>query len=118
MPGIIGIIVFEGKGGNVIKTFHHATFAVKIREAQGTADLVHSVFLAESNDSLQQGTGNLLVVDEIHPAETDLCVLPVPVGNLIDNGYHPAGHLSVLVCQEFTGFTILAHRIPGGIQGA
>ena len=113
---VIRIIVLEHEGGNVVEAFHDASFVVKIGESKGTGDTGHAVFLAECNDGIYQRLGNFFVVNEIYPAETDLCMIPVAVGDMVDDGCDASHQLAVFVCQELAGKRVLVHGILPGIQ--
>ena len=100
MLPVIGVIIVERKGGNVVETFYHATFVVEVGETQRPADLRHAVVLAKSDHGFQQGAGDFLVVHEIDPAEADLFMVPALVGNLVDDGGDASHHLPVFEGQE------------------
>ena len=115
---VIGVVVFEEEGGDVVESFHYAAFVVKVREAQRAGDLGHAILLAKGDDGLDEGLGNRFVVNEVYPAKAYFLVVPVPVGNLVDDGGDAAGYLSVFVGQEQSRFSVLAHGILGRVQGA
>ena len=117
MLPIIGVVVLEHEGGDIIEALHHTAFAVKVRKAQGTAHLRHPVFLAKGYDGLQKGPGYFFIVDKVYPPEANLGMVPVPVGYLIDDGYAAPGQFSILVGQELAGLAILSHGVFVHIQG-
>ena len=114
---VIWIVILKGKRRNIVESFHHTAFIVEIREAQRTADGGHAILLAKGDDGLDEGLGHLLVVNKVHPPETHFLVLPVPVGNLVDDSNDAPRHFPVLVGQEHLGLGILAHGVLGHIQG-
>ena len=71
----------------------------------------------ESDDRFYQRLGDFLVVNEINPSESHFSMIPVPVGNLVDDRHDPAGHLAVPVCQKLGRLAVLTHRILLRIQG-
>ena len=114
---IIGIIVFQVERADVVETFHDAAFVVEVRESERAGDLCHPMLPAEIDNSIQERLGNLLVIDEIDPAETDLAVVPVAVCDVVDNGGNTPHNLPFLiVSQVLLAFCILSHRILGHVQ--
>ena len=111
MLPVIGIIVFQHEGTDVVEPFHDAAFIVKIRETEGAADLGHAMLLAEGDHRIDEAPGDLHVIDEIHPSEAHFGMVPVPVGNLVDDGHDTAAELAVLVSQELGGLAVAGHRI-------
>ena len=115
---VVRIIVFQVEGTDVVETFHDTALIVEIREAERAGDLRHPMLLAEGDDRLEQGLGDLLVVDEIDPAKADLGMVPVAVGDLVDDSRHTAYDLTFLVVsQVLLELGILTHRVLGHVQG-
>ena len=118
MFSVVGVVVFEEERGNVVEALYHTAFVVEVRESQGTADGGHAILPAEGDDGLYEGLGNLFVVNEVHPAETHFLVIPVLVGDFVDDGRHTTHHLAVFVGQELGALGVLGHGVLGRIQGA
>ena len=100
MAAIVLIVEPQGICGNLVESFHHAAFVVKVREAQGTGDGCHPKFLSIADYGVNKGPGNLHVIYEVYPAETDLLMVPVAVCDVIYDCCNAAGHLTVLICQK------------------
>ena len=117
MLSVVRVVILEHEGGDVVESVHHAAFVVEVREAQRAGNLRHAIFLAEGDDGLDEGLGDLLVVDEVNPAEAHFLVVPVPVGNLVDDGGYAAHDFPVFVGQELGALGVLGHGVLGRIQG-
>ena len=92
---IVGVVVDEGHRTHPVVALDEQALGVEIGEAQGADDGVHPVLAAEFHHLVHQGLRDLLVVDEIVPAETDLLVVPLLVGAEVDDGRDTSDGLSV-----------------------
>ena len=96
---IIRVIVDQRHGAQLVVALDEHALGVEIREAQRAHDRLHLELAAEFVDLVHQGLGDLLVLDEVVPAEADLLVVPLLVGLVVDDGGHAAGQLAILVGQ-------------------
>ena len=114
---VVREIVFQVEGADVVETFHDAAFIVEVRESERAGNLRHPVLFSESDDRIDQGLGNLLVIDEIDPAEADFAVVPVAVRDVVDDGGHaPDDFAFLVVSQELFALGIFSHRVLVHIQ--
>ena len=114
---VVREIVFQVEGADVVETFHDAAFIVEVRESERAGNLRHSVLFSESDDGIDQRLGNLLVVDEIDPAEADFAVVPVAVRDVVDDGGHtPDDFAFLVVSQELLALGVFSHRVLVHVQ--
>ncbi len=118
MVPIIRIVILEVEGADVVESFHDTAFVVEVRESQRTGNLFHPMLAAEPDDRLDECFGNFLVVDEIHPAEADLGMVPVAVRDIVDDSGHTGDNFAFLVIgQILLALGIFSHGILGHVQG-
>ena len=114
---VIREIVFEIEGTDIVETFYDAALVIEVREAERTGNLRHPMLLAEGDDRIDQGPGNLLVVDEIDPAEADFAVVPVAVRDVVNDSGYAADNLTFFVISQILlALGIFSHRVLVHVQ--
>ena len=94
---VVGVIVDQRHGAEPVETLHEQTLRVEIRESEGADHRLHAILAAELLHLVHQGPGDLGVVDEVVPAETNLLVVPLLVGQMVHYRSHASGKFAVLV---------------------
>ena len=105
MVGVIGGVVVDVHGGELVETLDEHAFAVGVDESQRSGYLVHASGLSPVFDCFQQGGGHLGVVDEVEPSKTDSLAVPSLIGTAVDDGCHAPHHLSVFEGHEILSLT-------------
>ena len=100
MLGVIGGVVVDVHGGELVEALDEHAFAVGVDESQRSGYLVHASGLSPVFDRFQQGGGYFGVVDEVEPSEADGLAVPSLIGTAVDDGRHAPHHLSVFEGHE------------------
>ena len=103
VPGVVGVVVVDIHGRELVETIDKHTFAVGIDEAQRTGYLVHTLAATPLLDSLEQGGADLCIVDKVEPTEAYLMAVPPLVGTTVDDSSHASHHLAIAEGHEIFG---------------
>ena len=109
--GIVGVVVVDIHGGQLIEAIDQHSLSIGINESQGTGNLTHSTLAAPVFDGFQQGGRNLNVIDEIEPAKAHLMAIPSLIGTAVNDGSHTSDDLPVPVSQEVFCLTTFKRRV-------
>ena len=96
VPGIIGVIIVDIHGGELVETFYEHALTVGVDKSQRPGNLIHALCPAPVLNGLQQCLAHLNIVDEVKPSEAHLMAVPPFVGPAVDDGCHTTYDLPVL----------------------
>ena len=78
---VIGRVVIGKKQAAPVIAFHQHTFPVQVGEAQRPMDLIAAFFPGKVLYRLEQGGGDLRIVDEIHLGKAHTACVPFFIAN-------------------------------------
>ena len=103
---VIGRVVIGEKQAPPVIAFHQHAFPVQVGKAQRPMHLIAALFPGKVLYCLEQGGGDLRIVDEIHLGKAHTAGVPFFIGPVAEDGADAANDFPVPVSQEALGVAV------------
>ena len=100
MLDVIRVVIERGEWCYVLEALEQQSLMIPVGKAYGAVHFRHSTLFAPGGYSIQEGTTDFEVVDEVHPAEAHMLHVPSLVGFLVDERCDTTDYLTLAVSKE------------------
>ena len=114
---VVGVVVDGGHSAHLVEAFDEHALGVHVAEAHGADDARHALAASPYLDGLEQGVDDILVIDEVHPAEAHVLLAEFLVGGGVDDGGDAAYGHAVAVSHERLRAAVFESRVLVGHEG-
>ena len=111
MYAVVGKIIKSGYRRLPVEALHQQALLVHVGEAPGSVHGLQTFLTTPFGHGIHQCLSDLDVVYHIQPSETDILLVPVGVGVVVDDAGDASYYLSVLVSQPVTAFAVSERRV-------